>query len=829
MWGGRAPEQTTATVTAHAPDRRATGTAVRSVACRVFDELAGVLAEERGRFVNWAPVAIGCGIAFYFAAPAEPALMGALSALAITLLVRRAVAGHWIAAALATFAILAAVGVNLAKLRSMWVAAPILDRGLTAVEVEGFIERLEPHAERGVRLTLRVTRLGDVAEDRQPLRARIRLLSSAEGLRPGDGVRLTASLRPPAGPALPGGYDFGRAAYFNSIGAVGYALRPPQRVAIAAAPPLDLAMAIPWQHVRMMIAQRITSVLPDERGALATALLTGERGGISEETTAAYRDSGLIHVLSISGLHMAIMAGSVFALLRLVLAAFPTVALMYPTKKWAAAGGAIAAMLYLGISGATAATIRSCVMMQVFFLAVMLGRPAIAMRNVAIAALVILAVWPESLLDAGFQMSFAAVVALVAAYEWAAQLARRWRWQPGPLMQVVAFLAGICFSTIVASGAVAPFSVYHFHASQQYAVLANLLAIPVCNLVVMPAALASLIAMPIGFEAAPLTIMALGLDAMGAVARWVAGLEGSVIRLGAISDIGFAACVLGGLWLTLWGTRWRLVGVVGIAAGLVLAPRVDRPDILVSRDGNLVAVRQSDGALSAVGGRAAAFELEHWLEWDGDGRTPGDVMRAGGIRCDELGCVSVARDLEVAISRHPAAAADDCRRADALVVVAGDVPSICPRPRIVIDKHDLRSEGAHAVYFGPEGAPQVVTAAQLRGRRPWSQPPQRTEMQPVSHRSDRLAWSAARPRTASDWGSKFQHGQAPSADELQLGSGAVDPVTHLSRIASFAQLAEPLAEHARLARISRHEVGQSGADLTGLSVWADAEFPESDE
>lgn len=361
MWGGRAPEQITVMETAHAPDKRATETAVRSVAHRVFDDLAGVLAEERGRFVNWAPVAMGCGIAFYFAAPAEPALMGALSALAITLLVRRAVAGHWIAAALATFAILAAVGVNLAKLRSMWVAAPILDRDRTAVEVEGFIERLEPHAERGVRLTLRVTRLGDVAEDRQPLRARIRLLSSAEGLRPGDGVRLTASLRPPAGPALPGGYDFGRAAYFKSIGAVGYALRPPQRVAIAAAPPLDLAMAIPWQHVRMMIAQRITSALPDERGALATALLTGERGGISAATTAAYRDSGLIHVLSISGLHMAIMAGSVFALLRLVLAAFPMVALMYPTKKWAAAGGAIAAMLYLGISGATAATIRSLV------------------------------------------------------------------------------------------------------------------------------------------------------------------------------------------------------------------------------------------------------------------------------------------------------------------------------------------------------------------------------------------------------------------------------------------------------------------------------------
>ncbi len=330
-------------------------------------------------------------------------------------------------------------------------------------------------------------------------------MSPAGDIKPGDALQMTASLSPPSAPALPGGHDFARAAYYERIGAVGFALKPPQKVTLAdlAEPDLALRIRAAVEDLRQDIGRRIEAALPGERGALAAALITGERGGISQETTDAYRDSGLVHILSISGLHMAIMAGAVFALLRFALATVPVLALTQPIKKWAAAGGALGAILYFAISGGSAATLRSAIMMVVMFLAIMLGRPAIAMRNVAIAALLILIVYPESLLDVGFQMSFAAVAALVAAYEAIRGHFDRSGITPGPVMRAGLFLGGILFSTLIAGFAVTPLSVYHFHAMQHYAPLANLIAVPVCNLLVMPAALATLVALPFGLEAAP--------------------------------------------------------------------------------------------------------------------------------------------------------------------------------------------------------------------------------------------------------------------------------------------------------------------------------------
>jgi competence protein ComEC len=434
-----------------------------------------------------------------------------------------------------------------------------------------------------------------------PQRARIRVMSPAGDIKPGDTLQLTASLSAPSAPALPGGHDFARAAYYQRIGAVGYALKPPQKVVLADLPEPDLALRIraAVEDLRQDIGRRIEVALPGERGALAAALITGERGGISQETTDAYRDSGLVHILSISGLHMAIMAGAVFALLRFALATIPALALTQPIKKWAAAGGAVGAILYFAISGGSAATLRSAIMMVVMFLAIMLGRPAIAMRNVAIAALLILIVYPESLLDVGFQMSFAAVAALVAAYEAIRGHFDRSGMTPGPVMRAGLFLGGILFSTLIAGFAVTPLSVYHFHAMQHYAPLANLIAVPVCNLLVMPAALATLVALPFGLEAAPLWLMGMGIDMMGWTARFVAALPGAVTHVAQVPDLAFASALMGGLWLVLWQKRWRLAGIPLILAGLAIAPSVERPDVLIGREGALVAVRDQDGRLAA--------------------------------------------------------------------------------------------------------------------------------------------------------------------------------------------------------------------------------------
>ncbi len=427
-----------------------------------------------------------------------------------------------------------------------------------------------------------------------------------------------------------------------------------------------------------------------------------------------------MHILAISGLHMAIMAGSVFYLVRLLLAAVPVLALLYPIKKWAAAVAMLGALAYLLISGSSFATVRSAIMISIMFIAVLLDRPALALRNVVLAAILILIAFPESLFDVGFQMSFAAVLALICVYE-EARKARVWSLLPErPSAWLLLFVAGIIATTLIASTAVAPVAAYHFHKSQQYAVLANLVAIPLCNFIVMPAALASLIAMPLGLEAAPLHVMGWGIDAMLWTAERVASLPGAVLHIPAMPTAAFLAIVGGGLWLALWQTRWRVLGVAAIAVGIALAPTLRLPDLLVGRDGALIAVRAADGRLAAVGS-GRAFELQRWLEYDGDGRPPQEAVKNATFTCDGVGCRAEVKGLTVAVARHPAAFSDDCRRAS--ILVSGIVsPLGCTQPKAVVDFFAARREGTHAIYIEEGGKVRIETVAEARGARPWSVP-----------------------------------------------------------------------------------------------------------
>jgi competence protein ComEC len=378
--------------------------------------------------------------------------------------------------------------------------------------------------------------------------------------------------------------------------------------------------------------------------------------------------------------------------------------LRHPIKKWAAAAAMLAGFAYLMISGAAFATVRSLIMISIMFLAVLLDRPALALRNVILAATLILVLFPESLFDVGFQMSFAAVLALVSIYE---ALRARALWTS--LMEhtssrIVVFFAGIVLSTLIASAAVAPFAAYHFHKSQQYAVIANLIALPVCNVLVMPAAL---IAMPFGLEALPLRVMGWGIEAMVWVANRVAEIPGAVLRVPAMPTAAFVLMIAGGLWLMLWRTRWRLAGIALIAGGAALAPTLRAPDIIIGRDAELVAVRGPDGELSAVGATRASFELERWLEHDGARRSIEEAAKAAAFACDGIGCRASVKGLTVAVATPP------------------------PSPRI---------GGARRCLYPPSSA---RAAARRRGRSLISSP--RAVRERTRSTSRRTAASAPRP------------------------------------------------------------------------------------
>lgn len=686
--------------------------------------LADWLESERECWFNWVPVVLGLGVAIYFWLPVEPNLMAALLPLPAAVVLKVLWRRETLSVVLASVLVLLAAGLALAKLRTEWVRAPVLERQYTGVLVRGFVDLVEPKPTKGQRITLRVTSIGTLPADKLPRRVRVRTMATRDGLRPGDAVWLTATLGPPAEPSLPGGFDFGRQAWYLGIGGVGYSMTAASIDTEAGPLPWRMWFSAAVEKVRVSIGRAVVAALPGETGGIANALITGERGGISAATDTAYRDSGLYHILSISGLHMVVMAGAFFFAVRFVFAGIPSIALRYPIKKWAAVAAALGALGYLLISGSSFATVRSYVQISILFAAMLVERPALALRNVALAALGLLIVWPESLFDAGFAMSFAAVVALICGYE--AVRAREERLgradvDRGPVKTFVLFVGGIMGSTLMATAAVAPIAAYQFHTSQQYGALANLVALPICDLFVMPLALATLLAMPFGLEALPLWLAGWGIDAMTWIAYAVAKLPGAAIAVAAIPASSFLAMLAGGMWLLLWKTRWRLLGVPVVLAGLALTPMQVRPDIVVGRDGKLVAARADGNRLSALPAPRSMYEFSRWLEADGDARPAKGVAVGTGFACDGAGCTALLKGQRLAVTRHASALAQDCARASILVL---DMPRPkgCIKPAVVIDPEALRRGGVHAIMLTKGGA-QVETVAALRGERPWSRPP----------------------------------------------------------------------------------------------------------
>ncbi len=692
---------------------------------RPLTALGDTLEAERESWFNWVPVCFGLGIALYFWLPVEPTVLASVLPFVAAISLRLTAVRGTASGVLVGAVVFVAAGLGVAKLRTEWVRAPVLERQINGAEVRGFVELVEPKPTRGQRITVRVTRVGDLQPDKLPRRVRVRTLTALPGLKPGDAVKLRATLGPPAEPSQPGGFDFGRTAWYLGLGGIGFSVGAAELDLEAGPMPWQLWLPSANERVRLSIGRAVVAALPGETGGIANALITGERGGISAATDAAYRDSGLYHILSISGLHMVVMAGALFFAIRFVLAAIPAIALRYPIKKWAAVAAAIGALGYLMISGSSFATVRSYIMISILFFAILVERPALALRNVALAAIGLLFVWPESLLDAGFQMSFAAVVALISTYEAVRKREERLGRsdvERGPIIRVALFFGGILMSTLIATASVAPIAAYQFHTSQQYGMIANLVALPICDLIVMPAALATLMLMPFGLEAAPLWIAGLGIDAMTAIGYAVAKLPGAVIAVVAIPQSAFLLMLGGGLWLLLWRTRWRWLGVPLIALGLALTPTLVRPDVLIGRDGRLIAARIDGRSFSAIPAPRSLFELARWLESDGDARPAKDVAVGNGFGCDASGCTASLRGQTFAVTRHGSGLAEDCARASILVL---DIPRPkgCSKPSLVIDRPAIRRGGAHAIWI-ERGALRVETVSALRGDRPWSRPQQ---------------------------------------------------------------------------------------------------------
>ncbi len=694
-----------------------------------------VLAEQRRVWPVWLSLAFGGGIAVYFALSAEPAWFAGASVFALAFAGAVVLRGRDAAVAACILVCAAAAGFAAAQVRTAQVAGIMLPVALERALYVGVIDQIEL-LPAGQRITLRDVDIKDLPRDQTPSRMRIKTVVNQPELRVGQKIGGVASLNAPAGPAAPGAFDFRRQAFFAELGATGFGFG---RVKILKQPEeagrmqgLLAAAADRIAATRGAIAQRIRAQLPGETGAMAIALTVGDQTALRSADLNAMRDSGLAHLLSISGLHIGLAAGLFFFGIRVGLAFVPAIALRYPVKKWAAVAAIVAALLYAGLAGWTTPTQRSVIMAGIAFLAIILDRSPISLQLVAWAAFLVLLFQPDSLLGASFQMSFAAVFALVVVFErlgpWFAR--RRQGWGEGTSWDARLFnalvwlwisLAATVATSFVAGLATLPFALYHFDRISVYGVVANAIAVPLTGFVIMPAAALALILMPFGLDAWPLAVMAWGCDALLIVARWVASWPGAVALVPAPAASALPLLAAGLLWLGLGRGLPRWIGMAPILAGLATAWLAERPALLISPSGKLIAFRTPAGDLVLDSPRADRLVRDTWLRRNGQKRFE-DVADlqdgAAWLRCTERACdygaAPVIRVLLGDAITDPA----DCAGASLLIAVRANAVPDCPAAQ-EIGAADLAAQGAHAVFVDAAGL-RVETAAQRIGQRPWA-------------------------------------------------------------------------------------------------------------
>ncbi|TWI29238.1 competence protein ComEC [Paracoccus sulfuroxidans] len=730
---------------------------------------------RRSGMLPWVPFWMALGIGGWLSLKEEPGLVFymAVAAFAVAVLAvvirapRWAERGRigwdhadWLRLCGMALALIAG-GVLLIGGRAHLVAAPVLEFRYYG-PIEGRVVGIDRSSRDRMRLLLDQVVLRDMAPARTPRKVQISLLQEDELPQPGQRVMLTGHLGPPGGPSEPGGFDFRRSAWFRGLGAIGYSRNP---VMTVAAPEEGGVLSL--HRLRMQMSQAMQDQIGGQSGAVASALMTGDRSGIIESTNDVMRASNLYHIISISGLHMSMLAGFIYAGLRLVavLAQLVLPVSGWPVHKIAAGGAILASAAYLWLSGGGVATERSFIMVAIMLCAVLCDRRAISLRTVSVAAVCILAYAPEALVDAGFQMSFAATVGLIlAAGPWTATSQRlHWLLRPVAMLVMSSFVAGMVTSPIAAA---------HFGRMSQYGLLANMLVVPVMGAIVMPAGVIAALLAPIGLAGIPLRVMGMGTDWMLMIAAWVASLGGSVTLIAAPPPVVLPLMGAGGMLLALTPlgrahlasvlARCRLGLAVALLAGAaVVWTMANRPLVLISAEGDAVGVMTPEGRAPSKA-RGGSYAVTNWLEADGDGAD----QQTAALRPAWTGAANL-REVELEIGGqklrilHATGRAADpaklpCDRG--MIVVANKPLTGLSGECTVLDPPGLRQSGAQSVVAAADGT-RLRSQRDVGGQRLWAAPAKKRAVikekssdmvvaNPTATRYSRLSSSDARGRDA---------------------------------------------------------------------------------
>ncbi len=712
----------------------------------------------------WLPAAAGSGVILYLYADREPSLWYIAPAAALFGLLayfareRRAVF-YLLCGLCALFA-----GELSAALRTARVAAPVLDR-MRIATVQGFIEEMD-FRRTGARFILRVHSAEGLTPEQTPYRVLVSI-RRAPPFEAGTYVSFKARLLPPARASLPGGYDFARDAWFARLGAVGSVLGRLEVIKAPAPPGLVMSAMMAIDRGRNALARRIDKIVGGDAGAIAAAMVTGKRNLLSDEAKEVIREAGIFHIITISGVQMTLVAAIFFVGLRRLLALSETLALRYPIKKWSALFAIAGAIFYDIATGSRVGTERALFMTLIMLTSVLLDRQALTMRNLALAAALVILFEPEAIMGASFQLSFAAVAALVAVYE-ARMAAAAQGYEENanlkarPAMHSSMALArealkpflrrglpGLLFATFCATAATASFMASNFHELSPYVLIGNPLTLTVIEIFAVPGALAGTLLYPLGLDSWVWRYIGLGIDAIMGAARIIGSWPGATIHLPAFAPWAIVFLSLAVLSSVLWRTALLRATAIPLAAiGLIGAAFGPSFDMAVAPTGDAVAFRAADGKLAVIARSRNSFATEQWLRADADGRLAAEALTRTG--CDKLGCTGrLADGRMISLIFDPAAFAEDCTRAD-IIVTARFAPLGCGAA-IVIDREKLKATGALTLRFGGDSGVEMRPARAPDEDRPWSAAPKR-------------GWGRSAPLSAArDWQDRYgeDDGAAP--------------------------------------------------------------------
>jgi competence protein ComEC len=607
-----------------------------------------------------------------------------------------------------------ALGFALIMLKSSYFGMAPID-GLRISEFYGRVISIETIAARDV------VRLKLETDGHNGLPAVFRVNMTPEQYKPeftdGSILRLRARLVPPAAPSLPGGYDFARRAWFSGIGATGTVLGDAKLYAPATQQPFLVS-------VRRNLSDHIKDALPERSGTIAAALATGDQTAISSEDAEAMRNSGMAHLLSISGLHVTAVVAAIFFLVSKTAALSPYVALRFPVPILAALMAAIGAIGYTLLTGSEVPTIRSCVAAILVLIALILGRDAISLRLIAFGATIVLVFWPEALAGPSFQLSFAAVATIIAIHDNPSirKLSRNEEdgWIKARLRNILMLLiTGVAIELVLA-----PIALFHFHKTGLYGALANIIAIPLTTFVTMPAEALALLFDLIGLGAPFWWVTGKSIDIILIMADYINALPGAVSMLPNMPIWAFGAMVMGALWLGLFQSRQRLFGLIPFAIGFFAMITAPTPDILVTGDGKHVAVLNNAGQIALLRDRAGEYVRNTLSEAAGISAAPIAIDEWPGSDCTPDSCViqigsGSERVTMLALrSRYRIPAmelAAACKRVD-IVVSERWLPRSCVPLWLKLDRNMLSKTGGIAIHLNGR---KLQTVSEQSKHAPW--------------------------------------------------------------------------------------------------------------